>query len=364
MNLLQSLQQRGQSVWLDGFERGWITSGQLQHSIDDDGLRGVLSNFQSLQTAIQGQEYDRDFSTLARQGSKLSARQYYDYVVMRDLQLAADLLKQTYTQTHGRDGYVQVDLPPYSLLQAETAIAEAQKIWQSVGWCNLMLRIPATQIMLPVIEQLISDRINVNATSVFSQTTYEQVFNAYLRGLEILIQQNEFVNDIVCFTSFPVGHLDTGMQPYIASSLETTAFVMAQAKLLYQHYCRICQSAGAALPLEMRLRALRQQAKPPRLVWDCTGMQPQDAWRYVQALAVPETAIVLSQSTLETYSEVSLLPTSRIDTLEETEQILASLPPMKIPLDEIANRLFNEEIARSMKDFDQLLNTIERKRSN
>jgi transaldolase len=131
----------------------------LQHSIDD-GLRGVLSNFQSLQTAIQGQEYDRDFSTLARQGNNLSTRQYYDYLVKRDLQLAADLLKQTYSQTYGRDGYVQVDLPPHSLLQAETAIAEAQKIWRSVGWRNLMLRIPATQIMLPVIEQLISDRIN------------------------------------------------------------------------------------------------------------------------------------------------------------------------------------------------------------
>lgn len=39
-----------------------------------------------------------------------------------------------------------------------------------------MLTIPVTQIMLPVIEQLISDRINVNAT----QITYEQVSDSYL----------------------------------------------------------------------------------------------------------------------------------------------------------------------------------------
>ena len=354
MNFLQSLQQRGQSVWLNEFERGWITSGQLQHYIDDDGLRGVLSNFQSLQAAIQGQEYDRDFSTLARQGDKLSTRQYYDYLVKRDLQLAADLLKQTYSQTYGRDGYVQVDLPPHSLLQAEAAIAEAQKIWQSVGWCNLMLRIPATQIMLPVIERLISDHINVNATFVFSQTTYEQVFDAYLRGLETLIQQGESVSDVACFTSFSMGRFDAVVHLLTPSSLETTSFGVVQANLLYQHYQDVYQSD--------RWKTLYKQANPLRIVWDCTDLHAQDVWRYAQALAVSKTAIMLSPSTLETYGEVSLLPTSLIETLGETEQ-MESLLPTEISLDEIANRLVKEEAARSMKDFEQLLNTIEQKRT-
>ncbi|MEG4630515.1 transaldolase family protein [Microcoleus sp. AR_TQ3_B6] len=115
-----ALRRRGQSVGLDNFERGWITNSKLQHYIDDRGLRGVLSKFQSLQPAIEAKKY---------------------------------------------------------------AIAEAQILWRSVGWCNLMLRIPATQILLPVIAQLICDRINVNTTLVFSETTYEQVGDAYLRGL-------------------------------------------------------------------------------------------------------------------------------------------------------------------------------------
>ena len=361
MNLLQSLQQRGQSVWLDEFERGWITNGQLQHSIDDDGLRGVLSNFQSLQAAIQGQEYDRDFSTLARQGGKLSARHYYDYVIIRDLQLAADLLKQTHSQTYGREGYVQVDLPPHSLLQAETTIAEAQKIWQSVGWRNLMLRIPVTQIMLPVIEQLISDRINVNATFVFSQTTYEQVFDAYFRGLETLIQQGESVSDIACFASFSMGHFNAAVHLLTPSSLETTSFGAAQANLLYQHYRNVYQSdRWTTLCKDAKCK----EANPLRLVWDCTDLHPQDAWRYIQTLAVPETAIVLSLPILEAYGEISLLPTDLVNNHKEVEQILVKLPRLGTSLNEIADRLVNEEVARLMKDFDQLLNTIERKRSN
>ncbi len=208
MNLLQSLRQRGQSVWLDEYERSWVISGQLQQSIEEDGLRGARSNFQSLQAAIQRQEYDRDFTTLAQQGMSQTAQSDYDYLIVPDLQLAADLLKQTHVQTHRSDGYIQIDLPPDTLFALETAIAAAQKIWQSVGWSNLLLRIPATQLMLPVIEQLIGDRVNVNATLVFSPIVYEQVFDGYLRGLERLIQQGESVSEVVGFTSVAIGRLD------------------------------------------------------------------------------------------------------------------------------------------------------------
>jgi len=189
---------------IDNGARSQITNSKLQHYIDDQGLRGVLSNFQRLQATIEEKKYPIDFSTLAHQNLKRSAGYKYDYLIRRDLQLAADLLKQTHSPTRGGHGYVQVDLPPHSLLHGQSAIAEAQILWDSVGWCNFILRIPATQIMLRVIEQLICDRINVNATFVFSQTTYEQVGDAYLRGLESLLQQGESVSEIACFTSFSI----------------------------------------------------------------------------------------------------------------------------------------------------------------
>jgi transaldolase len=175
----------------------------------------VLSNFQSLQAAIEAKKYAIDFSTLAHQKIERSAGHKYDYLIRRGLQLAADLLKQTHSQTRGREGYVQIDLPPPSLLQAQSAMAEAQILWESVGWRNLMLRIPAAQIMLSVIAQLICDRIKVNATFVFSQTTYEQVGDAYLPGLESLIPQGESVSEIACFTSFSIARLDEVIHPLL-----------------------------------------------------------------------------------------------------------------------------------------------------
>ena len=99
-----ALRQWEQSVGLDNFDRSWITNSKLQHYIDDHELRGVLSKFQSLQAAIEGKEYAIDFSTLPHQNIKLSPGHKYDYLIRRDLQLAADLLKQTHSQTRGREG--------------------------------------------------------------------------------------------------------------------------------------------------------------------------------------------------------------------------------------------------------------------
>ena len=84
------------------FKKGLLTMVQdlrLRNSklqdFDDPGLRGVLSKFQSLQAAIEAKEYTIDFSTLAHPNLKRFPGHKYDYLIRRDLQLAAELLKQT-----------------------------------------------------------------------------------------------------------------------------------------------------------------------------------------------------------------------------------------------------------------------------
>lgn len=348
MNLLQSLRHSGQSIWLDGFERSWVSSGQLQQSIEEDGLRGTRSNFDALNLAIQGHEYDRDFSTLAQQGMSRSARSDYEYLLVRDLQLAADRLKQVHAHTQGRDGYVQVDLPPDTLFEPETAIAAAQKIWRAVGWSNLLLRIPATRLMLPVIEQLLREGMNVNATLVFSLNVYNQVFDCYLKGLEKQIQLGKSVSNGVCFVSFAIDRLDAAINSLIAHS--EISFGMIQSRLLYEHYQMLCQSE--------RWRSLPKGAKPLRLVWDCTDIPPKFAWHYIQALRVLET-VMLPPSLLEMYRKVSLLPIRLIEN-ESDEQMIASAT--EILSDEQIDQLVNEEMARSLNAYQQLLDTIEHKR--
>jgi transaldolase len=97
-----------------------------------------------------------------------------------------------------------------------------------------------------------------------------------------------------------------------------------------------------------------------RLVWDCTDISPESAWRYLLTLAAPETVMMLSPSVLEMYREVSLLPTSMTDD-ESAEQLLAR-GSREISLDKLIDQLVNEEMARSLNAFHQLLDTIEHRR--
>ncbi|MDH3258593.1 MAG: transaldolase, partial [Deltaproteobacteria bacterium] len=54
MNPLKELGNYGQSVWLDYIRRGLITSGELRHMVEEDGLGGVTSNPAIFQKAITG----------------------------------------------------------------------------------------------------------------------------------------------------------------------------------------------------------------------------------------------------------------------------------------------------------------------
>src|SRR5260370_33498137 len=53
-NPLRELQGYGQSVWLDYIRRSLLTSRELQHLLDDDGLRGVTSNPAIFEKTIAG----------------------------------------------------------------------------------------------------------------------------------------------------------------------------------------------------------------------------------------------------------------------------------------------------------------------
>ncbi len=67
-NPLRELQNYGQSVWLDYIRRSLLTSGELQHLLADDGLRGVTSNPAIFEKAIAGSsDYTEWLQSLAGQ---------------------------------------------------------------------------------------------------------------------------------------------------------------------------------------------------------------------------------------------------------------------------------------------------------
>lgn len=109
MNTLRSLNQHGQSVWLDNISRGLITSGGLQRLIDEDGVSGVTSNPTIFDKALAGgTAYDAALHRALETDRNLNNRALAERLIVGDIQLAADVLRPVYD---GSDGEKRVRQP-------------------------------------------------------------------------------------------------------------------------------------------------------------------------------------------------------------------------------------------------------------
>ena len=130
-NPLRSLQDYGQSVWLDYIRRSLLTSGELQRLIEEDGLRGMTSNPAIFEKAIGGSaDYKQMLTSLASRN--LDAKSLYEQLAIRDIQDAADLLRPVYEQTRRRDGYVSLEVSPTLARDTQGTLEEARRLWQAV----------------------------------------------------------------------------------------------------------------------------------------------------------------------------------------------------------------------------------------
>src|SRR3954471_7175782 len=97
---LATLTAQGTSVWLDQIRRTLIEGGELQRLIDEYSLRGVTSNPAIFEKAILGSaDYDDELREMAGEGR--GPREIYEAIAIRDVQLAADVLRPLYDEMDG-----------------------------------------------------------------------------------------------------------------------------------------------------------------------------------------------------------------------------------------------------------------------
>src|SRR5213592_2377072 len=212
---LAALTAAGTSVWLDQIRRGMIESGELQRLIDEDCLRGVTSNPAIFEKAILGSsDYDDEVAAEGR-----SAREIYDEIAVRDVRLGADVLRSVYDETDGYDGYVSLEVGPEAANDTNATLEEARDYWRRVDRPNIFIKIPGTPAGVPAIEQAIFEGINVNVTLLFAVSAYEQVAEAYIRGLERRREAGESL-DIHSVASFFVSRVDSEVDKRLERSEE------------------------------------------------------------------------------------------------------------------------------------------------
>jgi len=213
---LAALTQASTSVWLDQIRRSLIEGGELQRLVDEDSLRGVTSDPAIFEKAIlSSDDYDTELEAMAKEG--LDAQAIYDRIAIRDVQLAADVLRPVWEQTDHADGFVSLEVSPDLARDTEATLEQARSYWRAVDRPNVMIKIPGTDAGVPAIEQAISEGINVNVTLLFAVEAYAKVAEAFIRGLERRAEAGEGV-DVHSVASFFVSRVDSEVDKRLEAS--------------------------------------------------------------------------------------------------------------------------------------------------
>jgi len=365
-NPLKSLYEHGQSVWLDDLSRGLITRGDLQRLIDEDGLCGLTSNPSIFRKALtEGDEYRLLLEAPESQG--LEAKALYERMVVTDIQDAADAFRPLYLASNGREGYVSLEVSPKLANAVQGTLEEARRLWRAVGRENLMIKVPATQAGIRVLQQLIGEGINVNATLLFAQATYEQVALAYFSGLEERSKHGGDLSRMASVASFFISRIDTAVDVFIAKMLESYRdpverdmlksllgqVAISSAKLTYQKYLELI---GGNRWKELS----RLGAQPQRLLWASTGTKSLNYSDvlYVEELIGAGTVNTLPPQTLESFRDHGRVHSTLESNVEEAARTLARMERLGIPFKTITDKLLVKGLKQFEDAFDATLAAI------
>jgi transaldolase/glucose-6-phosphate isomerase len=366
INPLKALQQHGQSVWLDYIRRDLITSGELKRLIDEDGLRGMTSNPAIFEKAITGST-DYTDAIAALSSSTADPKAVYEGLAFADIRDVADLLRPVYDETKRRDGYVSLEVSPTLAHDTAGTLAEARRLWSTVGRPNVMIKVPGTPEGLPAIEELLAEGINVNITLLFAQAVYERVAEAYIRALERVAARGGDVASIASVASFFVSRIDTLVDARAASRLEATTdpgeqallqrimgrVAIANAKLTYQRYREIFSGP--------RWQALADRgAQTQRVLWASTSTK-NPAYRdvlYVEELIGPDTVNTIPPATFDAFRDHGRLRPSLCEDLDDARETMDALAGAGISMDEVTRQLLVDAVRLFVEPFEKLLAAV------
>jgi transaldolase/glucose-6-phosphate isomerase len=353
---LAALTEAGTSVWLDQIRRGMIEDGELTRLVEEDSLRGVTSNPAIFEKAILGSpDYDDDLAAAAREG--LSAREVYRRLAVRDVQLAADVLRPVYDETGGQDGYVSLEVAPRLAHDTEGTLEQARMYWGLVDRPNLMIKIPATEEGLPAIEQALYEGMNVNVTLLFAVSYHERVMEAFIRANERRLEEGKPL-DRHSVASFFVSRVDTEVDKRLEalgrSDLAGRAG-LANARAAYRAFQRVFGGD--------RFAALREAGAPvQRPLWASTGVKnpAYPETMYVYGLVGPDTVNTMPLPTLTAAAREGEV--TGATAADDPTAALDALRAAGIDLDDVTEQLLRDGIDAFVVPMNKLLDGIESKR--
>jgi transaldolase len=295
---LAQLHQAGVSIWLDTLSRELLDSGRFSQLIHDYAVTGVTSNPTIFAQALRSDRYDAQLHELVRMGQH-DLQELFFGLALDDVRRAARALRPVYDRSQGRDGFVSFECTPDLADDANATIVQALDLWHRLDEPNVMIKVPATDAGVVAIEGLTRLGVNVNATLLFSLERYEQVIDAYLRGLNTRAGSGQGVSGIASVASFFLSRIDTQADAVVGEDSPVRGRVaLASAHLAY----RLFRAKFAGPEWEW---LLEHGAAPQLPLWASTGTK-NPAYSdvlYVEELIGPEVINTMPEPTLEAFAD-------------------------------------------------------------
>src|ERR671932_2855682 len=205
---LHKLSALGQSVWIVYLSRDLLETGELERAMREDAVVGVTSNPTIFQKAIsQGTRYDAQLKECLDRLD--DDKEIYLHLTRDDIANACGLLRRVWDEGEGLDGYVSWEVDPTLAYDRDATVAEATRLHEWIDRPNLYVKIPATEPGVGAIEDMIAAGKNINVTLIFSLQRHQAVMEAFIRGVERLVEAGGDPATVHSVASFFVSRGDT-----------------------------------------------------------------------------------------------------------------------------------------------------------
>jgi transaldolase len=361
VNNLHKIEELGTAVWLDNISRALVEDGELQRLVDEDGLSGVTSNPTIFEKAMgDSDRYDEGFArALERQSD---ARGIFFELALTDIRDACDILRPVFDRTQGQDGYVSFELPPELAYDAEGSIEQAKLFRERIARPNVLIKVPGTAEGVTAFEELTAAGVSVNVTLLFAVARYEEIAEAYIRGLERRAEDGDPVDRIASVASFFVSRVDSKVDKALEELGRTELAgkaAVANAKIAYESFQRMFSG-------ERWERLATLGANVQRPLWASTSTKNPNYpdTLYVDELIGPDTVNTMPDATLAAARDHARAERTVDRDVEGAHRAMEEIRAAGVDVDDIVSRqLVEEGVDAFAKSFDSLIDTIDEKAS-
>ena len=331
----------GQSIWLDYINKELVSSGGLQEWINL-GVTGVTTNPSIFENAIaKTSDYDGEIKALSSAGN--STAEIYEALTVKEVGAAADIMRQVYDRTNGKDGYVSLEVNPLLASDRDTTISEAKRLFALLNRPNVMIKIPATPEGISALTECIASGVNVNSTLIFSHHQYVDVAKAFIEGVKR-------GGKAASVASVFVSRVDGAVDKILTEKGETSLcgkIAVDGIKLMYEEFKKLFEGAEHV----------------QRPLWASTGTKNKaySDVKYIEEIAANNTVNTVPPATLEAFLNHGHAALTIESNLESSREDMKRIKALGININAVYAKLLDDGLKSFNAAFESLMSSIESK---